>query len=113
MRRSRFQAFYIGALAVAGIGLVGSSFVPRAKADAWNKVATATVSGPVIGGPELLNSSTYVWTPLEFSSERRTAQIFGEDQKSLEETTPAMPPELCDRGAAESDVPSSAVHPSR
>jgi hypothetical protein len=88
---SNFRSFYIGALVVTGIGLVGSSFVPRAHADAWNKMTIVTVNEPIIAGNKVLDPGTYVWKLLDSQSNRHIVQIFDKDQKHLEETILAIP----------------------
>ncbi len=88
---SNFRSFYIGALAVTGIGLIGSSFVPRAHADAWNKMTMVTVNEPIIAGNKVLDPGTYVWKLLDSQSSRHVVQIFDKDQKHLEETILAIP----------------------
>ncbi|MDQ2840364.1 MAG: hypothetical protein M3Y72_04850, partial [Acidobacteriota bacterium] len=87
----RFRAFYIGALAVTGIGLIGTSFVPRAHADTWNKLTIVTVNEPIIAGNKVLDPGTYVWKLLDSQSDRHVVQIFDKDQKHLEETVLAIP----------------------
>ncbi len=37
---NRFRAFYLGALLVVGIGVVGSPLAPRAHASTWGTVAS-------------------------------------------------------------------------
>ena len=88
---SRFRAFYIGTLAVVGVGLVGTSLVPRAKADAWNKMSIVTVNEPIIAGNKVLDPGTYVWKLMDSPSNRHVVQIFDKDQKHLEETILAIP----------------------
>jgi hypothetical protein len=88
---SKFRSFYIGALAVTGIGLIGSSFVPRAHADAWNKMTIVTVNEAIIAGNKVLDPGTYVWKLLDSQSNRHIVQIFDKDQKHLEETILAIP----------------------
>ena len=89
--RGRFQSFYIGALAVTGVGLVGTAFVPRARADAWNKMTYVTVSEPIIAGNKVLQPGTYVWKLMDSQSDRHIVQIFDKDQKHLEQTILAIP----------------------
>ena len=86
-----FRSFYIAALAVTGVGLVGSSFVPKAHADQWNKMTIVTVNEPIIAGNKVLDPGTYVWKLLDSQSDRHVVQIFDEDQKHLEETILAIP----------------------
>jgi hypothetical protein len=86
-----FRSFYIGALLVTGIGLVGTSFIPRAHADAWNKMTIVTVNEPIIAGNKVLSPGTYVWKLLDSPSDRHVVQIFDKDQKHIEETVLAIP----------------------
>ena len=88
---SRFRSFYISALAVTGIGLVGTSFVPRARADAWNKMTYVTVNEPIIAGNKVLPPGTYVWKLMDSQSNRHIVQIFDKDQQHLQQTILAMP----------------------
>ena len=88
---SRFRSFYIAALAVTGVGLVGSSFVPKAHADQWNKMTIVTVNEPIIAGNKVLDPGTYVWKLLDSQSDRHVVQIFDQDQRHLEETILAIP----------------------
>jgi pyruvate/2-oxoglutarate dehydrogenase complex dihydrolipoamide acyltransferase (E2) component len=83
--------FYISALAVTGIGLIGTSFVPRAHADAWSKMTIVTVNEPIIAGNKVLDPGTYVWKLLDSQSNRHIVQIFDKDQKHIEETILAIP----------------------
>lgn len=89
----RFRPFYIGALAITGLGLLGSLFVPKAHADAWDKMTVVTINEPVIAGNKVLNPGTYVWKLLDSQSNRHIVQIFDKDQKHLEETILAIPNE--------------------
>ncbi len=91
--KNRFRSFYIGALAVAGLGLIGTSFVPRAKADAWDKMTVVTVNERIIAGNKVLEPGTYVWKLLDSPSDRYVVQIFDQDQRHLEETILAIPNE--------------------
>jgi hypothetical protein len=87
----KLRSFYIGALAVVGIGLLGTSFVPRAHADAWDKMTIVTVNERIIAGNKVLDPGTYVWKLLDSQSNRHVVQIFDQDQKHLEETFLAIP----------------------
>ncbi len=89
----RFRPFYIGALAITGLGLLGSWFVPKAHADAWDKMTVVNITEPVIAGNKVLNPGTYVWKLLDSQSNRHIVQIFDKDQKHLEETILAIPNE--------------------
>jgi hypothetical protein len=87
----KFRAFYIGTLAVVGVGMIGTSLVPRAKADAWNKMTIVTVNEPIIAGNKVLDPGTYVWKLMDSPSDRHIVQIFDKDQKHLETTILAIP----------------------
>jgi hypothetical protein len=76
---------------VIGLGLIGSSFVPKAHADTWNKMTVVTVNEPVIAGNKVLQPGTYVWKLLDSPADRHVVQIFDKDQKHLEETILAIP----------------------
>jgi LPXTG-motif cell wall-anchored protein len=89
--KSKFRPFYIGSLAVVGVALLGSSFVPRAKADAWDKETIVTVHEPIIAGDKVLQPGTYVWKLMDSQSDRHIVQIFNKDQSHLEETILAIP----------------------
>jgi LPXTG-motif cell wall-anchored protein len=89
--KNSLRPFYIGGLAVIGLGLVGTSFVPRAKADAWDKMTVVTVNEPIIAGNKVLPAGTYVWRLLDSQSDRHIVQIFDKDQRHLEETILAIP----------------------
>ena len=87
----QFRSFYIAALAVVGVGLIGTSFVPKAHADAWDKKTVVTVNEPIIAGNKVLEPGTYVWKLLDSQSDRHVVQIYDRDQRHLEETIMAMP----------------------
>src|SRR5579875_2109084 len=87
----KFRSFYIGALAVAGVGLLGTSFVSKAHADAWDKMTVVTVNEPIIAGDKVLDPGTYVWKLLDSQSNRHIVQIYDKDQSHLEETILAIP----------------------
>jgi hypothetical protein len=87
----KLRSLYISALAVTGVGLLGTSFVPKAHADAWNKMTIVTVNEPIIAGQKVLDPGTYVWKLLDSPSDRHIVQIFDKDQKHLEETILAIP----------------------
>jgi pyruvate/2-oxoglutarate dehydrogenase complex dihydrolipoamide acyltransferase (E2) component len=87
----QFRSFYIAALAVVGVGLIGTSFVPKAHADAWDKKTVVTVNEPIIAGNKVLEPGTYVWKLLDSQSDRHVVQIYDRDQRHLEETIMAIP----------------------
>jgi pyruvate/2-oxoglutarate dehydrogenase complex dihydrolipoamide acyltransferase (E2) component len=86
----KFRSLLIGTLAVTGMGLVATSFVPKAHADAWDK-KTIVVNEPIIAGNKVLEPGTYVWRLLDSQSDRHIVQIFDKDQRHLEETILAIP----------------------
>jgi len=88
---SKVRSFYIGALAVTGVGLLGFSFVPKAHADAWDKMTIVTVNEPIIAGQKVLDPGTYVWKLMDSPSNRHIVQIYDKDQQHLEETILAIP----------------------
>jgi hypothetical protein len=87
----RFRSFLIGSLAVVGVGLIGSAFVPKAHADAWDKKTIVTVNEPIIAGNKVLDPGTYVWRLMDSPSNRHIVQIFDRDQKHIEATILATP----------------------
>jgi hypothetical protein len=87
----KFRSFLVGGLAVAGVGLIGSAFVPRAHADAWDKKTIVTVNEPIIAGNKVLDPGTYVWKLVDSPSDRHIVQIFDKDQQHLETTILASP----------------------
>lgn len=88
---SKFRVFYVGALTVAGVGLLASSFVPKARGDAWNKMTIVTVQEPIIAGNKVLDPGTYVWKLMDSQANRHIVQIFDKDQQHLETTILAIP----------------------
>jgi hypothetical protein len=89
--RNKLRPFYVTALAVAGVAMLGSSFIPRASADEWNKMTIVTVHEPIIAGDKVLQPGTYVWKLMDSQSDRHVVQIFDKDQRHLEETILAIP----------------------
>jgi pyruvate/2-oxoglutarate dehydrogenase complex dihydrolipoamide acyltransferase (E2) component len=87
----KLRSFYVGALAVTGLGLLGTSFVPKAHADAWDKMTIVTVNEPIIAGDKVLDPGTYVWKLLDSPANRHIVQIYDKDQRHLEETILAIP----------------------
>lgn len=85
------RSFMIGALALAGAGLIATSFVPKVHADQWNKMTIVTVNQPIIAGSKVLDPGTYVWKLMDSASDRHIVQIFDKDQRHLEETILAIP----------------------
>lgn len=87
----RFRNFSVATLALTGIALIGTSFVPKAHADAWDKMTYVTVNEPIIAGNKVLDPGTYVWRLMDSQSDRHVVQIFDKDQQHLETTILAIP----------------------
>jgi LPXTG-motif cell wall-anchored protein len=87
----KFHSILVGTLAVAGVGLTTTAFIPQAHADAWDKKTYVTVNEPIIAGNKVLDPGTYVWKLLDSPSERHVVQIFDKDQQHLETTVIAIP----------------------
>lgn len=87
----KFRSFYIGAIAVVGVGFLGTSLVPKANADAWDKKTVVTVNEPVIAGNTVLEPGTYVWKLLDSQSNRHIVQIFDRNQRHIKSTVLAIP----------------------
>ncbi|MBV9303820.1 MAG: hypothetical protein JOY62_17845 [Acidobacteriaceae bacterium] len=87
----KLRSFYVAALAVTGLGLIGGAFLPKAHADAWDKMTIVSVNEPIIAGNKVLDPGTYVWKLLDSPSDRHIVQIFDKDQRHLETTVLAIP----------------------
>jgi LPXTG-motif cell wall-anchored protein len=87
----KFRTVSITTLALTGIALIGTSFVPKAHADQWDKMTIVTVHEPIIAGNKVLDPGTYVWKLLDSQSDRHIVQIFDKDQQHLETTVLAVP----------------------
>jgi LPXTG-motif cell wall-anchored protein len=87
----KFRASSIAAFASIGVALIGTSFVPKAHADAWDKMTIVTVNEPIIAGNKVLDPGTYVWKLLESPADRHIVQIFDKNQQHLETTVLAIP----------------------
>ncbi len=87
----KFRTFSITTLAITGIALIGTSFVPKAHADEWNKMTVVTVNEPIIAGNKVLDPGTYVWKLMDSQSDRHIVQIFDKNQDHLETTILAIP----------------------
>jgi LPXTG-motif cell wall-anchored protein len=85
------RTFSITTLAIAGVALIGTSFVPKAHADAWDKMTIVTVHEPIIAGNKVLDPGTYVWKLMDSQSDRHIVQIFDKDQQHLQTTILAIP----------------------
>jgi LPXTG-motif cell wall-anchored protein len=88
---NKFRTFSIATLTITGIALIGSSFVPKAHADAWNKRTIVTVNEPIIAGNKVLDPGTYVWKLLDSPADRHIVQIYDKGEQHLETTILAIP----------------------
>ena len=75
---SRFGVFYVVALAVTCVGLIGT-LLPRAHANTFNNMHILTVNEPITAGNNVLNPYSS-WNLLGSRSDRQQRQIFGGDQ---------------------------------
>lgn len=79
------------------MALLGTMFVPSAKADDWNRKTEVTFSGPVeipgvhLQGWAILPAGTYVFKILDSQSDRHIVQIFSKDEKTVYATILAIP----------------------
>ena len=79
------------------LALLGATFSPSAKADAWDKKTTITFSGPVQipavhqPGFGVLPPGTYVFKVVESGSNRHIVQIFSKDELTVYATILAIP----------------------
>jgi len=87
----KFRNFSIATLAITGVALIGTSFVPKAHADEWNKMTIVTVREPIIAGNKVLDPGTYVWKLMDSPADRHVVQIFDKNQQHLETTILAIP----------------------
>ena len=78
-------------LALAAIGLLGTAFAPRARADQWNKRTTLTVNQPIDVPGAVLPPGTYVVKLLDSASDRHIVQIFNADENQVLTTILAIP----------------------
>ena len=86
-----FRSLAAGALAVAGVGLIGSAFVPHAHADAWDKKTIVTVNEPIIAGNRVLDPGVYVWKLMDSPADRHVLQIFDKGEQHLQTTVLTIP----------------------
>ncbi len=87
----KFRTFAVTTLAVTGITLIGTSLVPKAHADQWDKMTIVTTNEPIIAGNKVLDPGTYVWKLMDSQSDRHIVQIFDKDQQHLQTTILAIP----------------------
>lgn len=85
------RSFVVLALSAAGLSLIASSVVQRAKADAWDKMTYVTIHEKIIVGNQVLEPDTYVWKLLDSQADRHVVQIFNKDQNHIYETILAIP----------------------
>lgn len=79
------------------MALLGATFSPSVKADAFDRKTVVTFSGPVeippvhLKGYKVLPAGTYVFKILDSQSNRHIVQIFSEDEKTVYATVLAIP----------------------
>jgi hypothetical protein len=79
------------------LALMGATFSPSAKADAWDKKTTFTFSAPVQipavhqPGFGVLPAGTYVFKVVDSASNRHIVQIFSKDELTVYATILAIP----------------------
>ena len=79
------------------LALMGATFSPSARADAWDKKTTITFSGPVQipavhqPGFGVLPPGTYVFKVVDSGSNRHIVQIFSKDELTVYATILAIP----------------------
>src|SRR5664279_6423058 len=79
------------------LALMGATFSPSAKADAWDKKTTITFSGPAQipavhqPGFGVLPPGTYVFKVVDSASNRHIVQIFSKDELTVYATILAIP----------------------
>lgn len=83
--------------AVVSVALLGTIFVPSAKADDWDRKTVVTFSGAVeipgvhLQGWGVLPAGTYVFKILDSQSDRHIVQIFNKDETTIYATILAIP----------------------
>jgi hypothetical protein len=79
------------------MALIGTMFVPSARADAWNRKTVITFSNPVeipgvhLAGWGVLPAGTYVFKIFDSQSDRHIVQIFSQDETTVYATILAIP----------------------
>jgi hypothetical protein len=82
---------------VVGLALLGATFTPSLKADAWDRKTVVTFSAPLeipmvhLKGWGVLPAGTYVFKILDSQSNRHIVQIFNEDETKVYATILAIP----------------------
>jgi len=75
---SRFGVFYVVALAVTCVGLIGT-LLPRAHGNTFNDMPVRKVNEPITAGNNVLDPYSS-WNLLGSRSDRQQRQIFDRDQ---------------------------------
>jgi hypothetical protein len=73
------------------VGLLAVAFMPRSKADEWNKKTILTVNEPLAIPGKVLQPGKYVMRLMDSPAERHVVQIFNEDESQIEATVIAIP----------------------
>jgi LPXTG-motif cell wall-anchored protein len=87
----KHRSAYIVALALTGVGLVATSFVPKAHADEWDKRTVVTVKQPIIVGDKVFEPGKYVWRLMRSPMDRHIVEIYDGDGQHLQEMVLATP----------------------
>jgi hypothetical protein len=97
LQRRKAVKLFGTATTVFCTALLGTMFVPSAKADDWNRKTTITFSGPVeipgvhLKGWGILPAGTYVFKIVDSLSDRHIVQIFSQDELTVYATILAIP----------------------
>jgi hypothetical protein len=85
--------FRIGAM-IFCVSVMALAFLPRAKADEWNRKTRVSFSAPVEVpgvGAQVLPAGTYVFKIVDSASDRHIVQIFNESEDHVYTTILAIP----------------------
>src|SRR3989442_7905879 len=77
-------------LGMAGLALTGALFVPKVRADEWNKRTTVTVDQPIQVPGTVLPAGSYVFEQ-QFSNDPTLVSIFNADETNLITTIQGIP----------------------
>jgi len=77
-------------LGMAGLALMGALFVPKVRADEWNKRTTVTVDQPIQVPGKVLPAGSYVFAQ-QFSNDPTLVSIFNADETNLITTIQGIP----------------------
>ena len=78
-------------MVVFAMAFFGTTILPQAKADEWNKKTIMTFSGPVELPGVVLPAGTYVFKLADSLSDRHIVQVFNKDENHIYATILAIP----------------------